>query len=114
MWPSTRKRSTTTTFKSNSVVIDILSIFYPNLQQLLLKKTGTSSKQKSTGNIPRKLMIAFKRNKSLKEIIGLTRIENGKVKKIDISPKTEKCSPSLLETRSLCCKQKITTTTFIS
>lgn len=113
MWPSTRKRSTTRTFKSHSVVIDTLSIFYPNLQQLL-KKTGTSSKQKSTGNIPRKLMIAFKRNKSLKEIIGLTRIENGKVKKTDISPKTEECSPCLLETRNLCCKQKITTTTFIS
>ena len=54
---------------------------------------------------------AFKRNKNLKEIIGSTRIENGKVKKFNILSRAGKCTPCLLGTRILFCNQVLTTST---
>ena len=57
---------------------------------------------------------AFKRNKNLKEILGSTRIENGKVKKFNISSGKGKCTTSLSGTKTLCCNQVLTTNTLIS
>ena len=60
------------------------------------------------------LITAFKRNKNLKEIMGGTRIENGKVKKFSITSRTGKCTPFLSGARTLCCNQVLTTNTFMS
>ena len=57
---------------------------------------------------------AFKRNKNLKEIIGGTHIENGKVKKFNIPPRAGKCAPCLSSTRTLSCNQVLTTNRFMS
>ena len=57
---------------------------------------------------------AFKRNKNLKEILGSTRIENGKVKKFNISSGKGKCTTCLSGTKTLCCNQVLTTNTLIS
>ena len=54
------------------------------------------------------------RNKNLKEMIGRTRIENGKVKKFNISARTGKCTPSLSGPRTLCCNQVLTRNTFMN
>ena len=57
---------------------------------------------------------SFNRNKNLKEIIGGTRIENGKVNKFNIPSRTEKCTPCLSGARTLCCNQVLTTNTVMS
>ena len=58
---------------------------------------------------------AFRRNKNLKDLIGSNKIEKNKVKKIQIQKlKPGKCSPCLMNFRSLCCKQVRKRTTFKS
>ena len=59
-------------------------------------------------------ILTFKRNKNLKEIVGSTQINNGKVKKFNILSRAEKCTPCLLGKRTLCCNQALTTNTFMS
>ena len=59
-------------------------------------------------------MTAFKRNKNLKQTIGSTRMENGKVEKFNIPYTTGECTPFLSGTRTLCCKQVLKTSTFMS
>ena len=54
-------------------------------------------------------MTAFKKNKNLKEIIGGTRIANGKVKKFNIPSRTGKSTPCLSGARTLCCNQVLAT-----
>ena len=48
------------------------------------------------------------------EIIRGTCIENGKVKNFNILTRTGKCTPCLPGTRTLCCIQVLTTSTFMS
>ena len=58
---------------------------------------------------------SFRRNKSLKELIGSNKIEKNKVKKGKMQKlKPGKCSPCLTNLRSLCCKQVRKTTLFKS
>ena len=62
-----------------------------------------------------KLVIAFKRNKNLKELIGSSKIEKNIVKRINKSTlKPGKCSPRFGNNRTLCCNQVITSLTFKS
>ena len=59
-------------------------------------------------------ILAFRRNKNLRDIIGTKLIENGKVKKKFTNKIQSKCTPCLANNRPLCCKQIVHTTTFRS
>ena len=59
-------------------------------------------------------IFAFRRNKNLRDIIGTKLIENGKVKRKFTNKIQSKCTPCLVNNRSLCCKQIVHTTTFRS
>ena len=62
-------------------------------------------------NLP---ILAFRRNKNLRDIIGTKLIENGKVKRKFTNKIQGKCTPCLANNRTLCCKQIVDTTTFRS
>ena len=58
---------------------------------------------------------AFRRNKNLKELIGVNKVENNKVKKDKhMKLKPGKCYPCLTNLKSPCCKKVRKTTTFKS
>ena len=59
-------------------------------------------------------ILAFRRNKNLRDIIGTKLIENGKVKRKFTNKIQGKCTPCLANNRTLCCKQIVHTTTFRS
>ena len=60
------------------------------------------------------VIVAFKRNKNLQEIIGGHTIKNGKVSKAHSKNRKGKCEPCNTSKPSLCCKQVIDTSTFRS
>ena len=90
--------------------------------QFLLNLTAVVRKNQSTLQTNKNLrelfqehpITAFKRNKNLKEVIRITRIENGKVKKFNIPSGTAKYTPRLSGARPLYCNQLLTTNTFMS
>ena len=89
--------------------------FLPNLAAVVRKSWNILQTNKSLRELFQEQPItAFKRNKNLKEIIGGTLIENGKVKKFSISSRTGKFTPCLPGARTLCCNQVLTTNTFMS
>ena len=89
--------------------------FLPNLTAVVRKNWNILQTNKSRRELFQEQPItAFKRNKNLKEIIGDTPIENGKVKKFSIPSRTGKCTPCLSGARTLCCNQVMTTNTFMS
>ena len=89
--------------------------FLPNLTAVARKNWHILQTNKSLReSFQEQPITAFKRNKNLKEIIGGTRIENGKVKKFRIPFRTGKCTPCLSGARTLCCNQVLTTNTFMS
>ena len=55
---------------------------------------------------------AFRRSKSLKELIGSNEIEYNKVKIHHNISKKDKCSPCSVNNKTLCCKQVISSSTF--
>ena len=57
-------------------------------------------------------ILAFRRNKNLRDIIGTKLIENGKVKRKFTNKIQGKCTPCLANNRTLCCKQIVHTTIF--
>ena len=59
-------------------------------------------------------ILAFRRNKKLRDIIGTKLIENGKVKRRFTNKIQRKCTPCFANNRTLCCKQVEHTTTFRS
>ena len=59
-------------------------------------------------------ILAFRRNKNLRDIIGTKLSENGKVKRKFTNKIQGKCIPCLANNRTLCCKQVVHTTTFRS
>ena len=59
-------------------------------------------------------ILAFCRNKNLRDIIGTKLIENGKVKRKFTSKIQGQCTPCLANNRTLWCKQVVHTTTFRS
>ena len=59
-------------------------------------------------------ILAFKRNRNPKKIIGSNCIENGKVKRTKDIFTIAKCSPCLSKTGNLYCSQLPSTMTFIS
>ena len=59
-------------------------------------------------------ILAFRRNKNLRDIIVTKLIENGKVKRKFTNKIQGKCTPCLANNRTLCCKQVVYTTTFRS
>ena len=86
------------------------SRFLPNLTAVGRKNWNILQTNKNLRELFQEHPItAFKRNKNLKEIIGSTRIENGKDKKFNIASRTGKCTPCLSGTRTLCCNQVLTT-----
>ena len=89
--------------------------FLPNLSAVVHKYWNILQTNKSLRELfQEQPIIAFTRNKNLKEIIGGTRIETGKVKKFSIPSRTGKCTPCLSGARTLCCNQVLTTNTFMS
>ena len=52
-------------------------------------------------------ILAFRRNKNLRDIIGTKLIENGKVKRNFTNKIQGKCTPCLANNRTLCCKQVV-------
>ena len=60
------------------------------------------------------LFVAFKRNKTLQEIIGGHTIKNGRVFKAHSKSRKGKYEPGNTSKQSLCCKQAIDTSTFRS
>ena len=59
-------------------------------------------------------ILAFRRNKNLRDIIGTKSIQNGKVKSKFTNKIQGKCTPCLANNRSLHCKQVVHTTKFRS
>ena len=59
-------------------------------------------------------ILAFRRNKNLRDIIGTKLIENGKVKRKFTNKIQGKCTPCLVSNRTLCFKQIVHTTKFRS
>ena len=59
-------------------------------------------------------ILAFRRNKNLRDIIGTKLIENGKVKRKFTNKIQGKCTTCLANNRTLCYKQIVHTTTFRS
>ena len=59
-------------------------------------------------------ILAFRRNKNLRHIIGTKLIENDKAKRKFTNKMQDKCRPCLINNRSLCYKQVADTTTFRS
>ena len=59
-------------------------------------------------------ILAFRRNKNLRDIIGTNLIENGKVKRKFTNKIQGKCTPCLANNTNLCCKQVANRTTFRS
>ena len=57
-------------------------------------------------------ILAFRRKKNLRDIIGTKLIENGKVKRKFTNQIQGKSTPCLANNRTLCCKQVLHTTTF--
>ena len=57
-------------------------------------------------------ILAFRRNKNLRDIIGTKLIENSKVKMKFKNKIQGKCTPCLANNRTLCSKQAVHTTTF--
>ena len=85
------------------------SRFLPNLRAVVRKNLNILQTNENLRELFKEHPItAFKGNKNQKEIIGNTRIENGKVKKFNIPPRTGKCTPCLSGTRTLCCNQVLT------
>ena len=97
--PEKRKKPETTQTNSNRIPL-ILNIFLP-------RKIYENYSKSNQWQLSR--VINY-----LKEIIGGIRIQNGKVKKFNISCKMRKCILFFFGARNLCCDQVITTTTFIS
>ena len=60
-------------------------------------------------NLP---ILAFRRNKSLRDMVGTKLIENGKVKRKCTNKIQDKCTPCLANNKTLCCKQVVHTTAF--
>ena len=86
------------------------SRFLPNLTVVVCNSWNTPQTNKNLRELFQQHPItAFKRNKNLKEIIGSTCIENGKVKKFNILSRAGKCTPFLLGTRILFGNQVLTT-----
>ena len=89
--------------------------FLPNINNLVWKHWNVL-------NISRALQVffqdepilAFKRNRNPKKIIGSNCIENGKVKRTKNIFTIAKCSPCLSKTCNLYCSQLPSTMTFIS
>ena len=89
--------------------------FLPNLTAIVRKNWNILQTNKSLRELFEEQPItAFTRNKNLKEITGGTRIENDKVKKFNIPPRTGKCTSCLSGARTVCCNQVLTTNTFMS
>ena len=89
--------------------------FLPNLIAVVRKNWNIPQTNKNLRKLFEEQPItAFKRNKNQKEIIGGTRIENGKVKKFSIPSRTGKCTPCLSGERTLCSNQVLTTNTLMS
>ena len=59
-------------------------------------------------------ILAFRRNKNLRDIIGTKLIENGKVKRKFTNEIQGKCTRCLANNKTMCCKQVVHTITFRS
>ena len=59
-------------------------------------------------------ILAFRLNKNLRDIIGTKLFENSKLKRKFTNKMQGKCTPCLANSRTLCCKQVASTTTFRS
>ena len=85
----------------------------PNIRSTLNKHWDTLSINKGiAGKFKEKPIVAFRRNKNLRDISGSTTIENNKVKR----NKTTKgrSSPCNRDKRSKCCKHVVNTSKFQS
>ena len=90
----------------NKNLPDIKSAIHSNWETLRINS-------KLANIFEEKPIIAFKRNKNLKELLGGTHIANNK----RVTPKkltTGKCSPCLSKRGNLCCKQLVSTDHFRS
>ena len=89
--------------------------FLPNLTAVTRKIWNTLQTKKDIRELFQEHpIIAFKRNKNLNEIIGGACIENGKVKKFNITTRKGKCAPCLTGKWNLCCNQVLTISTCMS
>ena len=90
--------------------------FLPNMSKIIRKNWNILSVSESLKkNLQNEPVKTFKHNKNLKELIGSNKIENNIVKKINKSAfKPGRCSPCFENSRTLCCNQVTTTSTFKS
>ena len=87
----------------------------PNLTTAVRKNWNILQTKKTLRELFQEHTItAFKKSKNLKEIIRGKCIENGKVKKFNISSRTGNYTPCLSGARTLCCNQVMVKNTFTS
>ena len=80
--------------------------FLPNISNIVQKHWNIPNTSRTLwGLFQEKLIMAFKRNRNLKELTGSNCIENGKVKWAKNTFTIGKCSPCLSKTGNLCCSQ---------
>ena len=81
----------------------------PNIRSVIDNNWNTIlTNSKLENTFKEKLILAFKRNKNLKDIIGGTELRNNK-KVIKAELKDGYCSPCLSQIGNICCKQIIST-----
>ena len=85
----------------------------PNISKVVRKHWNILSIDKAFKEmLQNEPVAAFRRSKSLKELIGSNEIEYNKVKIHHNISKKDKCSPCSVNNKTLCCKQVISSSTF--
>ena len=104
---------------NNRKIIPLITTYnkkLPNLKQMIEKHWNILKIDENLATTfnQTKPVVAYRRNKNLKDLIGQTNIKNNKVNRTTLKPKTGKCRPCLTNTKNLCCKQVLNTNTFTS
>ena len=104
MWETIYYKKISRTTRSKRIpLILTYSRFLPNLTAVVRKNWNILQTNKNLRELFQEHpMTAFKRNKNLKQTIGSTRMENGKVEKFNIPYTTGECTPFLSGARTLC------------
>ena len=101
--------------KNKTPLVLTYNHFLPNISNIVRKHWNILNISRTLqGLFQEEPIMAFKRNRNLKELIRSNCIEHGKVKRAKNKFTIGKCSPCFSKTGNLCCSQLTSTMTFIS
>ena len=104
---------------NNRKVIPLITTYHrklPNLKQVIDKHWNISNIDRNIATAFKHTqpVVAYRRNKNLKDLIGQTTLKNNQVVKNCSKQKIGKCQPCLTNINNLCCKQVVDTKNFTS